>query len=134
MTEGRKGGRGESGVKMIRRWSEDLPNWAEAPDWKWCTRFGYQVIAKRGVCGAGFRWIYRDFLREAEEIVPSLRKLKLSERMDLIGNRWSDISMLLKEISEKEKPVMSLLKLASQKAKELYELEGEFYSTVLESL
>jgi hypothetical protein len=134
MIEGGKGGRGESGVKMIRQWSEDLPNWSEAADWKWCARFGYQVVAKRGVCGAGFRWIYRDFLREAEGIVPSLRELKLFERMDLIGNRWSDISMLLKEISEKEEPDLDLFHLASEKARELYELEEEFYSTVLKSL
>ncbi|HWP91590.1 MAG TPA: BtrH N-terminal domain-containing protein [Thermodesulfobacteriota bacterium] len=134
MTEGRKGGRGESGVKMIKLWSEDLHNWSEASDWKWCARFGYQVIAKRGVCGAGFRWIYRDFLREAEEIVPSLRELKLSERMDLIGNRWSDISLLLKEISEKEKPDLGLLLLASDKARELYELEEEFYSTAIDKI
>jgi len=92
------------------------------------------VIAKRGVCGAGFRWIYRDFLREAEEIVPSLRELKLSEKMDLIGHRWSDISMLLKEISEKEEPDLDLLHLASEKARELYELEEEFYSTVIDKI
>ena len=134
MVEGRKGGRGESGVKMIKLWSEDLPNWSEALDWKWCARFGYQVIAKRGVCGAGFRWIYRDFLREAEEIVPSLRELKLSEKMDLIGHRWSDISMLLKEISEKEEPDLDLLHLASEKARELYELEEKFYSTVIDKI
>lgn len=134
MTQGRKGGRGESGVKMIKTWSEDLPNWVDAPDWKWCARFGYQVIKKRGVCGAGFRWIYRDFLKEAEELAPSIRELKLSQKMDLIGNRWSDISIVLKEISEKEKPDTGLLDLASDRANELYELEREFYGTALESL
>lgn len=132
MIEGKKGGRGESGVKMIRLWSEDLPRWTEAPDWRWCARFGYQVIKKRGVCGAGFRWIYRDFLKEAELIVPSLKGLGLSQRMDLIGSRWSDISMVLKEISEREKPDRGLLDLASKKAKELWELEEEFYRTVLD--
>ncbi|HEX3033572.1 MAG TPA: BtrH N-terminal domain-containing protein [Thermodesulfobacteriota bacterium] len=134
MIEGRTGGRGESGVRMIRLWSEDLPNWTDAEDWSWCARFGYQVIKKRGVDGAGFRWLYRDFLREAEEIVPSLKKLNLSKRMDLIANRWSDIAMVLKEISEKEKPDVNLLEVASDKAKELWELEEEFYRMALDKL
>ncbi len=132
MTQGRIGGRGESGVKMIKLWADDLPNWAGVSEWKWCARFGYQAIKKRGVCGAGFRWIYRDFLKEAEETVPRLKELMLSQRMDLIGNKWSDISMVLKEISEKEKPDRGLLNLASEKALELWELEEEFYRTAIE--
>ncbi len=58
MLYGCTGGRGESGVHKIKIWSEDLPNWKDVLDWKWCSRFGYQVIKKRGVGGAGFRWIY----------------------------------------------------------------------------
>jgi hypothetical protein len=134
MMEGRRGGRGESGIRMIKLWAEDLPNWTAAHDWKWCARFGYQVIQKRGVCGAGFRWIYRDFLKEAEEILPSLYELRLSRKMDLIGNKWSNISMVLKEISEKQKPDKNLLNFASDKASELWELEEQFYRTALKSL
>ena len=134
MVESRRGGRGESGVRMIKLWAEDLPNWTYAPDWKWCARFGYQVIKKRGVCGAAFRLIYRDFLREAEEILPSLNELRLSQKMDLIGNKWSNISMVLKEISEKEKPDKNLLNFASDKANELCELEEQFYRTALKNL
>ncbi len=44
------------------------------------------------------------------------------------------MSLLLKEISEKEDPDMGLLYLASQKAKELYELEEEFYSTAIDKI
>jgi len=134
MIQGRTAGRGESGVRMIKLWSEDLPHWAEADDWKWCARFGYQVIKKRGVCGAGFRWIYRDFLKEAEGIVPSLKEQRLSHKMDSIGNKWGEISLLLKGISEKEKPDGDLLNLASERAKELWELEEAFYSEVLDTL
>lgn len=132
MIEGRRGGRGESGVSMIRLWAEDLPNWKDAPDWKWCARFGYQVVKKRGVCGAGFRWLYRDFLTEAEEMLLPLRALRLSQKMDLIGNKWSNMSMILKEISEKEKPDRKLLSLASDKANELWESEQQFYRAVIE--
>ncbi len=134
MLQGSSGGRGESGVHKIKLWSEDLPNWKDVSDWKWCSRFGYQVIKKRGVGGAGFRWIYRDFLNEAQEIVPLIKDLDLSNKMNNIGGKWSDIALLLKDISEKESPEAGLLSLASKKAYELWELETEFYSTVIEKI
>jgi hypothetical protein len=134
MLSGCTGGRGESGVHKIKLWSEDLPNWKDISDWKWCCRFGYQVIKKRGVGGAGFRWIYRDFLIEAEDIIPSLKELKLSQKMDLIGSKWSDIALMLKDISEKENPNTGLLTAASKKAYELWELESEFYTTAIENI
>jgi len=134
MLDGCTGGRGESGVHKIKLWSEDLPNWKDAPDWKWCSRFGYQVIKKRGVGGAGFRWIYRDFLLEAEEMIPFLKELKLSRKMERIGRKWSDIALLLKDISEKEGPDTALLSTASKKAFELWELESEFYGAAIEKI
>ena len=134
MLLGCTGGRGESGVDKIKLWSEDVPNWKDVEDWKWSARFGYQVIKKRGVGGAGFRWIYRDFLKEAESIVPKIKDLGLSQQMDNIGNKWSDIALLLKEISEKEFPDNELLKRASKSAYELWELETDFYTTAIEKL
>lgn len=129
MIEGTKSIRGESGVKMVKLWAEELPNWADTPDWKWCTRFAYQVIEKRGTGGGGFRWIYRDFLRESEKTIPALKEYKLSEKMDLIGEKWSEISSLLKQISENERD-RSLFKKGSKMARELGEVEEEFYTTV----
>jgi hypothetical protein len=92
------------------------------------------VIKKRGVGGAGFRWIYRDFLREAETLSPLLSGLGLSGKMDRIGERWSEAADLLKDISERGKPEKSLLKKASQMAAGIYGMETEYYSYVLEKL
>jgi hypothetical protein len=133
MMEGAKNLRGESGVKIIRLWADDLPSWADVPDWKWCVRFAYQVIEKRGTGGGGFRWLYRDFLREADEIIPALKEHVLSQGMNLIGNKWSEMSILLKEISEKEKDGQ-LFKKASNMAKELGELEEAFYTKAIRVL
>ena len=130
MLEGVNGGRGESGVYLIKSWADDLPYWHQAQDWKWCARFGYQVIKKRGVGGAGFRWIYRDFLKEAEEIVPSLESLKLSSDMDLIGEKWSAVAQVLKDISIKDFPDTKLLSEASERALEIWGMEKEFYEKV----
>lgn len=134
MLDGTKGGRGESGVRMIKAWADDLPNWTEAEDWKWCARFGYQVIKKRGVGGAGFRWIYRDFLRESEALLPRLAELGLSEQMYKIGRKWSEAAMILKDISERENPDSEILHTASEAACELWELETEFYTRVIEKV
>jgi uncharacterized protein DUF4872/butirosin biosynthesis protein H-like len=131
MTEGVRSSRGESSIRMIKLWADELQAWIETPDWKWCARFAYQVIEKRGTGGGGFRWIYRDFLRESEEIIPALKEFKLSERMDIIGRKWSEMSMLLKRISENEKHG-SLFEKASKAARELGEMEGEFYNRVIE--
>jgi hypothetical protein len=133
MIEGTKTSRGESSVRMIKIWAEELPSWTDVSDWKWCTRFAYQVIEKRGTGGGGFRWIYRDFLKEAEGIIPSLKEFKLSEKMNLLGEKWSEISMLLKQISESERNE-ALFKKASGMAKEVSELEEEFYRTVLDKI
>jgi hypothetical protein len=92
------------------------------------------VIKKRGVAGAGFRWMYRDFLKEAEDIVPRLRGLGLSARMDVIGNKWSDIGAVLKATSEKEHPDDGLLRDASARADELWALELDFYKTIIEKV
>lgn len=131
MLEGVTGGRGESGVRLIKSWAEDLPNWSDARDWKWCARFGYQVIKKRGVGGAGFRWIYRDFLREAEGTVPSIGDLNLAYDMDEIGDKWSAIADLLKDISIKDSPDEALLLKASDRALEIWEMERGFYEKAL---
>jgi len=134
MLEGVTGGRGESGVSLIKSWAEDLPYWSEVPDWKWSARFGYQVIRKRGVGGAGFRWIYRDFLREAEGIMPSLKTLNLSNEMDSIGEKWSGIAELLKDISIKDSPDKDLLNKSSERALEIWGMEREFYKKALREI
>lgn len=134
MLDGVSGGRGESGVFLIRKWTEDLLNWHKVEDWKWCARFGYQVIKKRGVGGAGFRWIYRDFLKEAEEMLPKLKELNLSGDMDSIGGKWSSIAELLKEISIKDEPDRDLLRKASDNVFDIWDAETEFYKKALKEL
>jgi len=92
---------GIEGLGMLR---ERLPQWAEAPDWKWCTRFTYQVIEKRGTGGAGFRLLYQRFLQEAEDILPSLRPHSLPGKMEGIAALWSRLAAVLKGISETDSP------------------------------
>ncbi len=124
--------RGKSSVEFIKKWADDLPKWKSAEDWKWSTRFSYQVISKRGVEGAGFRWMYRDFLKEISELNTKISKLDLINKMDLIGSKWFDVSALLKKTSESNKPDDLLIE-TSQIVNEIYKLEKDYYLTVLEN-
>lgn len=125
--------RGTSGVGTMERWARELPGWKDLPDWKWSARFSYQVICRRGVDGAGFRWFYRDFLNEVSPLVPSVSRLGLAERMDALGTRWSEMGLLLREISEGSSCRSGFLR-ASELASEICGLERRCYSEVVENL
>ena len=125
--------RGASGIGVVRKWARELPGWKDASDWKWSARFSYQVICRRGVDGAGFRWFYRDFLIEASALVPAVARLGLAERMDVLGTRWSEMGLLLREISESSS-CTSGFRRASDLAFEIYELEKRYYSDVVENV
>ena len=55
-----------SGLDAVHRLAAEAGSWPEAAeDWKWCARFGYQVIERRGTGGGCFRLMYSRFLEEA---------------------------------------------------------------------
>lgn len=130
MLEGVTTLRGESGVERIKAWSDDLPGWTASDDWKWCSRFAYQVISKRGTEGAAFRHMYRDFLKEVSGDIEGLNDSGLIDRIDKIGNMWINISNELKRISELDNPGYNFERVASD-VRQLYEREKEFYSEVI---
>src|SRR5690349_19160375 len=54
------------GLPALRRFAAEVGDWpAAAEDWKWCARFFYQVIERRGTGGGNFRKMYSRFLEEA---------------------------------------------------------------------
>ena len=55
-----------AGIPAVRRLAAEAQRWPhDAEDWKWCARFGYQVIERRGTGGGNFRLMYSRFLEEA---------------------------------------------------------------------
>jgi len=92
------------GYPALTRAVADLPNWGEAKDWKWSARWFYQVIEKRGTGGGAFRKLYARFLEEAGALIPAVKNAAPASEMSAISERWSELSRLLKIISEKEKP------------------------------
>jgi Butirosin biosynthesis protein H, N-terminal/Domain of unknown function (DUF4872) len=54
------------GLPALRRFAAEVGAWPEAAeDWRWCARFLYQVIERRGTGGGNFRRMYSRFLEEA---------------------------------------------------------------------
>jgi hypothetical protein len=92
------------GIRALTDLARDLPSWSRVSDWKWCARFTYQVIEKRGTGGSAFRKMYTDFLGEAEEIAPEIKPLRLKEKMAEIAATWTQLASVLKEISESSEP------------------------------
>lgn len=129
MLKGVKSPRGVSGVERILELSKDIFNWKDAADWKWSFRYSYQVIQKRGTCGAGFRWMYRDYLNEAKNYFDFEFTEQIAIKMDHIGNEWYELSRFFKKISEEEKPD-SFLAESSQRLFNIYTLEKNFYSEI----
>jgi hypothetical protein len=54
------------GLLALRRFAAEVGSWPEQlDDWRWCARFCYQVIERRGTGGGNFRLMYSRFLAEA---------------------------------------------------------------------
>jgi Butirosin biosynthesis protein H, N-terminal/Domain of unknown function (DUF4872) len=54
------------GLPALRRLADEVGAWPDAAeDWRWCARFLYQVIERRGTGGGNFRLMYSRFLEEA---------------------------------------------------------------------
>lgn len=94
---------GFSGVGALDRMADEVLDWAGEDDWKWCARFAYQLIEKRGCGGGLFRRLYTGFLAQAAEadladtgaLVPVGREA---------ADAWTELAMAFKAISERERP------------------------------
>lgn len=92
------------GFKGMGRAAESLPGWSRAPDFKWCARWFYQVIERRGTGGGAFRLLYSRFLDQACALDPALAEAAPADEMRAIAGAWTELSFRLKEISESDEP------------------------------
>lgn len=116
-----------TGVSAMRRLSEDFESWTSTKDWSWSSRFGYQVVVKRGAGGHFFRSLYADFLRESASAVPALGESGLPESMQSIAERWVEFASVLKEQSERETCDPALFGEAGRRMAQLADLEESIF-------
>lgn len=117
------------GIAALDMWIKEYRNWAYFQDWKWCARFTYQVIEKRGTGGGAFRLMYSEFLEEASLYYPKIKQKKLPQLMSKIGNKWRELAYTLKEISEKTKPCFDPV---APLLSEIRELEYNYHSQIVQ--
>lgn len=123
---------GVFGFEGMKRAAAGLPGWTEAPDWKWCARWLYQVIEKRGTGGGAFRLLYSHFLEEIRGLDPKLSELAPAEDMQKIAAAWTELALRLKELSEGEAPT-GLAEAAGMLASILAR-EEKFFGRVIDKL
>jgi len=103
-------GHPEDGLASLKAWKSDLEAWCQHENWQWILRFAYQVIEKRGTGGGGFRKMYAEFLKQAEVLLPQVKKHNLVELMQHAAHAWTLYAFALKQQSEKELPDTDVLK------------------------
>jgi hypothetical protein len=84
-----------AGIPALERLAEEAGSWpALVEDWKWCARFAYQVIERRGTGGGCFRLMYSRFLEEAgREEAPLAAEA---------AARWTELAEAFKATSESD--------------------------------
>ncbi len=86
------------GMPALRRFSAEVAAWPEAAtDWRWCARFNYQVIERRGTGGGNFRAMYARFLAEVGRGPEAALASNAAEL-------WSALAEGLFAASENERP------------------------------
>jgi hypothetical protein len=89
---------GFAGLGAVERLAEEAGAWPEAAqDWRWCARFGYQVIERRGTGGGAFRLMYSRFLAEAGRGEAPLAAEAAA--------RWTELAEAFRAASQSESPV-----------------------------
>jgi hypothetical protein len=115
-----------SGLDAVRRLSEEAGDWpAAAEDWKWCARFGYQVIERRGTGGGAFRLIYSRFLEEAGRPEAPLAAESAA--------RWTELAGALHAASESEQPEVGLWREVDAAAGRVFAAEERLWTSLAES-
>jgi hypothetical protein len=112
-----------SGLGAVERLAEEAGSWPEATeDWKWCARFGYQVIERRGTGGGAFRLMYSRFLEEAGQPEAPLAAEAAA--------RWTELAEGFRAASELDEPDPGLWRRIDLAAKKVAESEKELWSSL----
>ncbi len=112
---------GFSGLDAVRRLAAEAGSWPEAAeDWRWCARFGYQVIERRGTGGGAFRLMYSRFLEEAGRDEAPLAAAAAAA--------WTDLANAFHAASEREEREPALWREIDTLANQVAEAEERLWT------
>jgi butirosin biosynthesis protein H-like/uncharacterized protein DUF4872 len=108
------------GLPALRRFVAEVGDWPQqVEDWRWCARFGYQVIERRGTGGGNFRLMYSRFLSEA-----GYEEAALAARA---AERWTSLADALLAASEPDRPDPELWSRAREEAAGVLDAEERLW-------
>jgi hypothetical protein len=111
------------GLPALRRFAAEVGDWPrELEDWKWCARFCYQVIERRGTGGGNFRLMYSRFLGEVEREEEPLAATAAA--------RWTALAEVLLAASEHDSPEPELWSRASEEAAGVLDAEERLWAAL----
>ena len=112
------------GTKGIKWLSKDLRKWPEKKGNEKASFYLGQILRMAedlGTGGAGFRYIYGAFLKEAAEVFESMELLEAGDMMGKTANRWREFTYIgARNCKNRQKPEEDYGKLADM----LYEIAG----------
>jgi hypothetical protein len=112
------------GIPALRRLAAEVGDWPEqAEDWRWCARFLYQVIERRGTGGGNFRLMYSRFLEEAGYDQASLAADASSA--------WTALAGAAQAASEPEEPDAALWERVAGEAATVLETEERLWTALV---
>ncbi len=112
-----------SGLGAVHRLAAEAGSWpAVTEDWKWCARFGYQVIERRGTGGGAFRLMYSRFLEEAGRPEATLAAEASA--------RWTELANALHAASERDDPAAALWREIDTAARRVAESEERLWGSL----
>jgi hypothetical protein len=112
-----------SGLDAVHRLAAEAGSWPEvAEDWKWCARFGYQVIERRGTGGGCFRLMYSRFLEEAGRPEAPLAANAAAH--------WTELAAAFQAASESDSPETELWAEIDSRARAVSESEDRLWGSL----
>ena len=114
------------GLPALRRFAAEVGGWPEQlEDWRWCARFCYQVIERRGTGGGNFRLMYSRFLAEAGYHESGLAAEAAA--------RWSALARGLLSASEAEPPEPRLWSRVGHDAAAVLDAEERLWTALADA-
>jgi len=120
---------GVKGIEMFSRKITDWPKYARDEEHLSHEIMKINVLLEdQGTGGAGFRFMFATFLRQASEILKDNDLFEMSKRMMAIGDGWREISLHAARIGKKRELGPEKLKELSDMIRSRAEAEKEFFT------